>query len=193
MRDLWDRQGSTSVFRPIDENGFSDIVVRFLQSELADAGIFANREVEVGRVPGAPVGKRINILINAVRRRRPGGEAFEPITAVIEAKGCWNDDIFTALEAQLVREYMIRLRAQAGIFLVGWFETDKWDPKDGRRRDRAEDVGGRSQGETRGPGCEPSGRDHRAAGRCRVSRSIMTASARSPRCRRGARLKLGPG
>ncbi|WGR72950.1 MULTISPECIES: hypothetical protein [unclassified Bradyrhizobium] len=135
MRDLWDRQGSTSVFRPIDENGFSDIVVRFLQSELADAGIFANREVEDGRVPGAPVGKRINILINAVRRR-PGGESFEPITAVIEAKGCWNDDIFTALEAQLVREYMIRLRAQAGIFLVGWFETDKWDPKEAGPRRR---------------------------------------------------------
>jgi hypothetical protein len=133
VRDLWDRQGSTSVFRPIDENGFSDVVVRFLQSELAHAGIFANREVEVGRVPGAPVGKRTDILINAVRRR-PGGEAFDPITAVLETKGCWNDELFTALEAQLVCEYMVRLRAQAGVFLVGWFETDKWDPTDGRRR-----------------------------------------------------------
>jgi hypothetical protein len=60
VRDLWDRQGSTSVFRPIDENGFSDVVVRFLQSELAQAGIFANREVEVSRAPGAPVGRRTN-------------------------------------------------------------------------------------------------------------------------------------
>src|SRR6266404_4534364 len=133
VRDLWDRQGSKSVFRPIDENGFSDVVVRFLQTELAHAGIFANREVEVSRVPGAPVGRRTDILINAVRRR-PGGEAFDPITAVIEAKGCWNDELFTALEAQLVREYMVRLRAQAGVYLVGWFEADKWDPADGRRK-----------------------------------------------------------
>jgi hypothetical protein len=72
-------------------------------------------------------------LINAVRRH-PGGEAFDSITAVIEAKGCWNGELFTALEAQLVREYMIRLRAQAGVYLVGWFETDNWDPKDGRRK-----------------------------------------------------------
>jgi len=133
VRDLWDRQGSKSVFRPIDENGFSDVVARFLQTELAHAGIFANREVEVSRVPGAPVGRRTDILINAVRRR-PGGEAFDSITAVIEAKGCWNDELFTALEAQLVREYMVRLRAQAGVYLVGWFDADKWDPADGRRK-----------------------------------------------------------
>jgi hypothetical protein len=133
VRDLWDRQSSKSVFRPIDENGFSDVVARFLQAELAHAGIFANREVEVSRVPGAPVGRRTDILINAVRRR-PGGEAFDPITAVIEAKGCWNSELFTALEAQLVREYMVRLRAQAGVYLVGWFEADKWDSSDGRRK-----------------------------------------------------------
>jgi hypothetical protein len=54
VRDLWDRQCSKNVFRPIDENGFSDVVARFLQTELAHAGIFANREVEVSRVPGAP-------------------------------------------------------------------------------------------------------------------------------------------
>jgi hypothetical protein len=28
---------------------------------------------------------------------------------------------------------MMRLRAQAGIYLVAWFDTDKWDPEDGRR------------------------------------------------------------
>lgn len=133
VRDLWDRQGSKSVFRPIDENGFSDVITRFLQTELAHAGIFANREVEVSRAPGAPVGRRTDILINAVRRR-PGGEAFDAITAVIEAKGCWNGELFTALEAQLVREYIVRLRAQAGVYLIGWFEADKWDPTDGRRK-----------------------------------------------------------
>jgi len=33
-----------------------------------------------------------------------------------------------------VREYMVRLRAHAGVYLVGWFEADKWDPADGRRK-----------------------------------------------------------
>ena len=52
---------------------------------------------------------------------------------MIETKGCWNSELFTALEAQLLQDYMIRLRAQAGIYLVGWFDTEKWDPEDSRR------------------------------------------------------------
>ncbi len=111
VRDLWDRQGLKNVFRPIDENGFVDVVARFLQTELARAGIFANRQAEVSRVPGASVGRRTDILINAVR---PGGGASDSITAVIAAKVCWNDELFTALEAQLVRGHTMRLRSQAG-------------------------------------------------------------------------------
>jgi hypothetical protein len=92
----------------------------------------ANREVEVRRAPGAPVGQRTDILVNAVRRRADG-ELFDPIAAVVETKGCWNSELFTALEGQLFRNYMVPLRAQAGIYLVGWFDTDKWDPEDSRR------------------------------------------------------------
>jgi hypothetical protein len=132
VRDLWDRQKGKDIFRPIDENALSDVVTRFLRAELGTSGIFANREVEISRVPGAPVGQRTDILVNAVRRRADG-EQFDPIAAVIETKGCWNDELFTALEEQLFRVYMIRLRAQAGIYLVAWFDTDKWDPEDGRR------------------------------------------------------------
>jgi hypothetical protein len=132
VRDLWDRQRGKDIFRPIDENALSDVITRILRTELSSAGIFANREVEISRVPGAPVGQRTDILVNAVRRR-PDGLSFDPIAAVIETKGCWNNELFTALEAQLFRDYMIRLRAQAGIYLVGWFDTEKWDPDDSRR------------------------------------------------------------
>lgn len=133
VRDLWDRQaGQKESYRPIDENGFTDVIARFLRTELGHKGVFANREVEVGRVPGAPVGRRTDILINAVRRR-PGGESYDTISAVIETKGCWNGELFTALEAQLFRDYMVRLRAQAGIYLIGWFEVDNWDGGDYRR------------------------------------------------------------
>ncbi|WP_156971161.1 NACHT domain-containing protein [Beijerinckia mobilis] len=131
VRDLWDRQDGKDTFRPIDENALSDVITRFLQTELGTAGIFANREVEVSRAPGAPIGRRTDILINAVRRR-DDGKQFDPITAVIETKGCWNDELFTAIEGQLFREYMVRLRAQVGLYLVGWFDTAKWDSKDSR-------------------------------------------------------------
>jgi hypothetical protein len=132
VRDLWDRQKGKDIYRPIDENALSDVITRFLRTELGSAGVFANREVEVSRVPGAPVGQRTDILVNAVRRRSDG-ELFDPLAAVVETKGCWNDELFTALEGQLFRNYMIPLRAQAGIYLVGWFDTEKWDPEDSRR------------------------------------------------------------
>jgi hypothetical protein len=132
VRDLWDRQKGKGIFRPIDENGMSDVITRFLRVELGSSGIFANREVEISRAPAAPVGQRTDILVNAVRRRADG-ELFDPIAAVIETKGCWNNELFTALEEQLFRDYMIRLRAQAGIYLVGWFDFDRWDPEDSRR------------------------------------------------------------
>lgn len=134
VRDLWDRQGGTKkeVYRPIDENGFTDVIARFLRTELGTKGVFANREVEIGRVPGAPVGRRTDILVNAVRRRSDG-RRYDALTAVIETKGCWNDELFTAIDEQLFRDYMVRLRSQTGIYLVGWFETDKWDTTDYRR------------------------------------------------------------
>ena len=72
------------------------------------------------RHPGAPVGTRTNILINALRRSETG-EPLDPIAAVIEAKGCWNAQLFSALETQLVGDYMVQVRAPVGIYLVGWF------------------------------------------------------------------------
>jgi hypothetical protein len=131
VRDLWDRQKGEDTFQPIDENALSDIITRFLRTELGSAGIFANREVEISRAPGAPLGQRTDILVNAVRRA--DSQSFDPIAAVVETKGCWNRELFTALEAQLFGDYMIRLHAQAGIYLVGWFDTEKWDPEDSRR------------------------------------------------------------
>jgi hypothetical protein len=132
VRDLWDRQKSKDIFRPIDENALSDVITRFLRAELGSSGIFANREVEVTRAPGAPVGQRTDILVNAARTRSDGG-LFDPLTAVVETKGCWNSELFTALERQLFRDYMIPLHAQVGIYLVDWFDMAKWDPEDNRR------------------------------------------------------------
>ena len=143
VRDLWDRQGTSQLYRPIDKNGFSDVIARYLRQHLSGTGIFANREVEVVRHPGAPVGQRTDVLINTLRCTEIG-EPLDPIAAVIEAKGCWNAELFTALETQLVQDYMVRLRAPVGIYLVGWFDLAKWDLADGRRdrvpKETAENV-----------------------------------------------------
>jgi hypothetical protein len=133
VRGLWDRQGSGPTFRPVEEDSLSDNVRLFLQRELVESGIVANREVEVARVPGAPIGKRTDIRVDALRRSADGS-AYDIITAVIETKGCWNTALFTALKDQLYDDYMLRIRAPVGIYLVGWFDKAKWDSKDQRRR-----------------------------------------------------------
>jgi hypothetical protein len=56
------------------------------------------------------------------------GEPIDPIAAVVEVKGCWNDDLFTALGTQLVTDYMVQLGAPVGVYLVGWFDLVNWDP-----------------------------------------------------------------
>lgn len=137
VRALWDRQESGATFRPVEEDSLSDNVSLFLRRELVESGIVANREVEIARVPGAPIGKRTDIRIDELRRSA-GGAAYDAITAVIETKGCWNAALFTALKDQLYGDYMIRLRAPVGIYLVGWFDKAKWDPKDRRKRDAPE-------------------------------------------------------
>ena len=58
VRGLWNLQVGTKLYTPIDENGLSDAVVLYLQRELQVRGVFANREVEVTRQPGAPAAPR---------------------------------------------------------------------------------------------------------------------------------------
>jgi hypothetical protein len=132
VRALWDRQQGGNTFRPVEEDAFSDSVRLFLRRLLVESGIVANREVEVARVPGAPVGRRTDIRIDALRRS--AGGSYDVITAVIESKGCWNTALFGALNDQLYADYMMTLRAPVGIYLVGWFDKAKWDPDDRRRR-----------------------------------------------------------
>jgi hypothetical protein len=117
-------------FRPIEEDSFSDSVRLFLQRELIESAIVANREVEIGRVPGSPVGKRTDIRIDAFRRSSDG--IHDTITAVIECKG-WSA-LFGALKDLLFGDYMATLRALMGIYLVGWFDKAKWDVADHRRK-----------------------------------------------------------
>jgi hypothetical protein len=130
VRALWDRQANGSL-RPVDEDALSDHVRLFLKHELVDSGIVANREVEIGRVPGARLGRRTDIKVEALSKSDAG--RYSVITAVIETKGCWNAELLTAMTTQLVNDYMIRLATPAGIYLVGWFDKPKWDAGDARR------------------------------------------------------------
>ena len=84
------------------------------------------------RHPGAPVGQRTDIFVNTLRRSETG-EPIDPIAAVIEAKGCWNAELFTALGTQL-GPGLYGAAAGAGRDLSGRLvRSSELDPEDSRR------------------------------------------------------------
>src|SRR5262249_11901949 len=60
-------------------------------------------------------------------------DIYDTISTIIEVKGSWNPELRTAMNNQLVDRYLHDNRCRLGLYLVGWFNCDAWDPDDGRR------------------------------------------------------------
>ncbi|MEU6071047.1 hypothetical protein ABZ864_43050 [Streptomyces sp. NPDC047082] len=117
---LWNRAAAgDAAMWPMWEEDFSDLVMGLLKIQLGGQRIILNREVQVDR-PGIG-GGRTDIHIQAA----DPSQNTEPFTVIIESKGCWNQELPTALADQLVARYLRRPRT-AGIFLVGFFDCDQW-------------------------------------------------------------------
>jgi hypothetical protein len=121
---LWNREdeAGTSGWWPVWEVDFSDLVATFLRLDLAGHQVVINREVQVVR-PNLS-GQRLDIIVEA--NPRPGIHGQEPVAVILECKGCWNSGLGTDLEQQLVDRYLTKPRYDAGIFLVGFFDCERW-------------------------------------------------------------------
>jgi hypothetical protein len=128
---LWD-EVEKGVFKPKDEGRLSDFVKIHLDNDLRQRGIIVNREVEVRRITGG-IGERTDIHIDALKKGS-GGEIYDRITIVIEVKGCWNRELSSAMETQLLESYLDEAHAQHGLYLVGWFNCTRWTESDYRKR-----------------------------------------------------------
>ncbi|MEU9380025.1 hypothetical protein AB0D38_02995 [Streptomyces sp. NPDC048279] len=125
---LWNRAAAgDAALWPMWEEDFSDLVMGLLKIQLGGQHrVILNREVQVDR-PGIG-GGRTDIHIQAADPSHHN----EPFTVIIESKGCWNQELPTALSDQLVDRYLRRPRT-AGIFLVGFFDCDQWSSSARRR------------------------------------------------------------
>ncbi|MFD4552274.1 hypothetical protein [Streptomyces sp. NPDC058466] len=125
---LWNRAAAgDAALWPMWEEDFSDLVMGLLKIQLGGQHrVILNREVQVDR-PGIG-GGRTDIHIQAA----DPSHHTEPFTVIIESKGCWNQELPTALSDQLVDRYLRRPRT-AGIFLVGFFDCDQWSSSARRR------------------------------------------------------------
>jgi hypothetical protein len=52
-------------------------------------------------------------------------------------KGCWNPDLFTDLDAQLVADYLPAAKATRGVYVCAWFPPEQWDDLADSRRAKA--------------------------------------------------------
>lgn len=132
VRDLWDHDRQADTWEPIDENAFSDYLVRHLRTDLANAGIVALREVQIRRGNDTS-GETTDIYVAAVVSGSMP-ETYETVTVILEAKGCWHAEVKTAMQTQLKDRYLRNNDCGHGIYVVGWFLCESWNPSDGRRK-----------------------------------------------------------
>jgi len=112
--NLWNEK------RPKDENRLSDYVKVHLEEDLKNKGIIVNREVEIKR------GNKTDIHISVYGRDHLGRPTGDPMKVTIETKGCWHPELDTAMESQLVGQYLSTDICRHGIYLIGWFVCDAW-------------------------------------------------------------------
>jgi hypothetical protein len=122
-------------WKPRDEGDLADLIEQHLIRDLRNRGIVAGREVVIRRGAGDGVrGSRTDITVFAVVQGA-SENAFDSIMAILEIKCSWNTDLLTALDTQLVGDYLQNnQRAQHGVYVVGWFDSPLWDKRDQRRR-----------------------------------------------------------
>jgi hypothetical protein len=80
-----------------------------------------NREVQPRRA------QQTDVWVEA-----PAEDERPPLRVVIEAKGCWHQALFSAMEEQLLHRYMLPNGVTCGVYLVGWFLCEKWSDEDSR-------------------------------------------------------------
>jgi hypothetical protein len=129
---LWNQANSS--YKPKDEDWFSDYVKSHLQEDLRGRNVVLNREVVIRKGEGERRGERTDIHVDAVV---PGPDRglSNVVSVIIETKGCWNSELNTAMEEQLVGRYLEENpMCHHGLYLVGWFNCIQWDETDWRKR-----------------------------------------------------------
>lgn len=124
--DLWNALGRPSTFTPKDELHISDSIKRFLDRDLKRSGIIVNREVE-----NRPQNEN-DIYVQCL-----DSNAHASITVVCEVKGCWHRDLYTSMSSQLHERYMKQQGLSHGIYVVAFFDGDRWDSIDHAARHKA--------------------------------------------------------
>jgi hypothetical protein len=132
VRSLWHKL-QDGRWRPDDEGALADAITLHIRHDLTTRGIIAAREVVIRRGAGSLVpGSRSDITVSAVTSGHDE-HSFDTASVIIEVKCSWNPDVLTALNSQLVGDYLLNNQhAKHGVYVVGWYESPAWDRSDRR-------------------------------------------------------------
>jgi hypothetical protein len=134
VRDLWNEppipgtRGREVCYTPKDEEAFSNVLKRHLDTDLRERGVVVNREVVIRS------SERTDIHVDAISKQ-PRNVAYEIVKVIIEVKGCWNRDLRQSMETQLVNRYLRENSSHHGLYVVGWYSCDQWHASDYRKGD----------------------------------------------------------
>ena len=113
-------------FQPKDESALSNFIKRHLDSDIKPLGVVIGREVEINRKDFTDL--RVDC---PVKDKRTGISIT--FSVIVEVKGTWNRELNTSLKEQLFQRYLSEISCQDGIYLIGWFNCDKWSDQDYRK------------------------------------------------------------
>lgn len=120
--DLWNIDRKKNVYSPKEEDDFSRHVARHLEDDLLENCILINREVETRK--GQFTDIHVDLIINEQGFQNLPSKR---LSVIVEVKGCWHNELWDAMETQLVNKYLKENQCQHGIYLVGWFECKYWN------------------------------------------------------------------
>ena len=106
-------------FEPHDEAFLANEIARWLRDDLNQRRVVIGREVQPRR------GQRTDIWVDATACG-DSAASVQTMTVVIEIKGCWNAEARSAVDSQLVGDYLRPNGLTHGVYIVGWFVCHKW-------------------------------------------------------------------
>ncbi len=121
--NLWDHRGKRQ-FRPKYEEDISDYIKNHFIDDFSS--VIIHREVEID--PSSSPDLFLNVL-----NRTESPTQNEIISVVVEVKGSWHPRLTSAMQNQLLEQYMKPRTLQYGLFLVGWVRSQFWDDNDTRK------------------------------------------------------------
>jgi hypothetical protein len=122
----WNNPHDQTCAAPKREEECSNEILRHLDRDLSGRMVLANREVK---------SRHRNIKDLLVEVMVPSGTGGgDRISVVCEVKGCWNRDLMTSQKNQLLKQYMQQEGYTHGIYIVAFFDGERWEPQNRNSR-----------------------------------------------------------